>query len=159
MSAIKLISFLLVPVIYPIVSLSLAILGMIAMPRHLIYVLIATGLLFIDVKIAIAFVVLAVVHYAWSVFAAPKDYAHYLVWAANRPSNFLGKLSLVVFMAGLLIGIVLGMETLTFVSPIFRWFISLGIAYYVSTMAMAYLNVPHMIAQDQQLEDIFRKDR
>jgi hypothetical protein len=155
----KLIVFLLLPPIYPVLSLPVSIMALIGSPRHLISMLITTGLLVIAVRIAIAFVVLAVGHYAWTVFVPPKRYADYVVWAANRPSHFLGKVSLVVVMAGLLIGIIVGMETLTFTGPVLRWFPSLGIASCVSTMAQGCLNVPHMLAQNRQLEAFLRRDR
>ena len=123
----KLSWFLLVPLIYPVLSLPLSIMALIGSLRHLIYMLRTTGLLVIDVRTARAFVVRAVGHYAWTVVVPPKRYADYVTWAASRPSPVLGKVSLVVVTAGLLMGIIVGMETLTFTGPVLRWFLSLGI--------------------------------
>lgn len=147
MSGLKFAWMLVVPIIYPIVSLPM----ILTHPLQLILALITTGLLAIDLRIAIAFVVLAVVYYSWTVFVPPRDYRGYAQWAANRPSSFTGKLSQVVLTGGLLGGLLWGMQEFTSLSPVLRWFASFGLAYFFSAVAAGYLNVPNMIAQDRAL--------
>ncbi len=138
--------YCLAPILYPILSAPVMLMVIIARPLLIILVLITTGFLYIHWGVGAAFVGIVSLFYAYYHIVRPKDPLQYMRWAtqtsAGQPG---GAFASIVFTVGSLVAFLISMSLLPAWQPVLRWFAAAGIAYYSSTVAMAYtviLNTP-----------------
>jgi hypothetical protein len=153
MNPLKLVWFIIVPFIYPLISAPLLLPMMLVRPLQLVGVIIVTVLLIFSQSFAIGFSVVFSLWFAWTVLVPPRDFLQRMRWNASTSSTFFGKLGQVAFTAGTLLFFIYFMDALS-LATVLKWFASFFLAYYCAGVVMGLLTLPDAIAEDLALKRI-----
>lgn len=151
--------YLLAPLLYPIFSAPLMIIGFIAKPLQVILVLVTWGLYSLHVAAGAAFVAVAGAYYIYGVLVppSPRSPRLYMQWASTYgTSGAGGQLGQIVFTVGMMVGFLLALIYLPDFNSVARWFAALGLAYYCAGVAMGFvvtLTTPSLEEQMRRLAD------
>ncbi len=139
-------TYLLAPILYPILSAPILVISMIAKPLQIILVLVITGLLQIHFIAAAVFVGLASAYYLYHVMTPPSvrsaaDYRVFSQWQAAYGGSVGLRFAQAAFTIGLLLAFLIAFTVLPDFQPILRWLAALGLSYYTSGVLMGYVTV------------------
>ncbi len=151
--------YLFAPVLYPIVSAPLLLIGFVAKPLQLILILGTWGMYSLHVVAGWVFVAVAGLYYAYTVLIPPPTYKtrQYYQWISTYGAGPAGgRVGQYVFTVGMLVAFVLGLIYLPSFNSVLRWFAALGLAYYLSAVAMGFVvtwTTPSLEAEIERIRE------